>query len=140
MSWLFGRSKHEDESPAEAAERIGTAACALLHAMAQADGDTAGIEEEAIARAMRERFQLSDDVIASVVASAGDAKVDLYKAATVVRDGWGLDDKRQMVKAIRDVIWADGALEGDEQRLASSVAYLLGLPSGDVQGLLKASD
>ena len=134
------RSSAEAATPAADAERVATAACAILHALALSDGDEAPVEREAIRHARRDRFRLDEALIERVEAAASKATTDLYAAAATVRDGWHADERRQVVEAMRDVIWADGRIGGHERRLSRSVGSLLGLPPDEVWAVLSAAE
>lgn len=119
--------------------RADVAACAILQELSLADGAAAPKESTAIHDAMRDLFGMSEPQIQEILGRAAAAREhqhDLSEHARAVATQWSLEDKHRVIEAIRRVIWADGHLSGHEERLASSVVSLLGVPAADAARVL----
>lgn len=122
-----------------AKHRADVAACAILQELSLADGAIASVEADAIHAAMRDLFGMSEAQILEILGRAAVERAhshDLSEHARAVATQWSLEDKHRVIEAIRRVIWADGTLSGHEQRLASSVVSLLGVPAADAARVL----
>lgn len=122
-----------------ARHRADVAACAILQELAMADGEEAPIEHDAIRAAMHDLFGMTEAQILEIEAHASVAREhqhDLSGYARAVATQWSVDDKHRVLDAIRRVIWADGKLSGHEQRLATSVASLLGVSAAEAARVL----
>lgn len=115
------------------------AACAILMELAAADGETALVEQQAITRAMADKFGIHGPSASMVQAIAThsrtpDGNTDSY--ARFIREMWSPSDRRTVLEAVREVIWADGVLDANEEKLVWRLAATLGMPFDEVRGVL----
>ncbi|MCB9681788.1 MAG: TerB family tellurite resistance protein [Alphaproteobacteria bacterium] len=117
------------------------AACAILMELAASDGETAAAEVDAITRVMTTRFGIEGPAAAILRTIADNARLagqTHEDYARFIREMWRPDDRRTVLGAIREVIWADGRLDPGEETLVWKVAAALGLPFDEVRGILAA--
>lgn len=117
------------------------AACALLIELSASDGDEDVLEVESILQAMRAKFGLDEVAVRHVeqlARSARDHGDTAEGYARLLREQWAPDDRKLVLSAVREVIWADGRLDEGEERMVWRLAALLGLPFDEVRGVLAA--
>ncbi|MCB9665438.1 MAG: TerB family tellurite resistance protein [Alphaproteobacteria bacterium] len=115
------------------------AACALLIELSAADGDESPVEVERILDAMRGSFGLDETAVKHVEQLARSARAHGDTAegyARLLREQWAPDDRKLVLAAVREVIWADGRLDEGEELMVWRLAAMLGLPFDEVRGVL----
>lgn len=111
------------------------ATAALLVEVARADTETAGLEQDAMTRLLRERFALSETETQALLA-AGEARADqavsLQKFTRLLHEHLSEQEKAHIVEMLWQVAYADAALDKYEDNLVRKIAALLYLPDSEV--------
>lgn len=127
----LGEPGHAAPEP-EQARRI--AAAVLLLEMAHADNQHHTAEYAEIRSQLQTHFGLDSDEAAELETEArsrAGESVSLYRYLTVLNEGMGLDDKRQVLEMLWRVAYADQQLDPQEERLLRELAELLYLPHSE---------
>ena len=139
-AFLDSLNEREEDDKLEGEEvRIATAAL-LFHAIA-VDGT---IREEEMARLkplMASHFQLEEAGLNRLLTQAEQQEkeaVDIYRFTSVLRDRLSLDEKRQIIAMMWQLVYADGELAPLEDNLVWRTAELLAVPSRDRMELKRA--
>lgn len=110
------------------ADELAAAAVAVFVEAALLDGGFGGEERQTILKLMTERFQIPEAEAASLVDSAAsDAEHGdkLYSATRTIRDGFGIEERIDVMEMLWQVAYADGVLHDYEANLVRRVAGLL---------------
>ncbi len=122
----------DDGVPTASATGSGSverAVAVLLVAAARADGEFAGDEARAVAQLVGERFQLTPEEIADLVAAAAsENRRDLYPVARLLNETLTRDQREDVIGLMWRVVYSDGRLEAHEDALMHRVAKLLEIP------------
>ena len=108
--------------------RRDVAVVALLIEAAQIDRSTATYEMAAIERIVHERFGLEPGVAGELIATARiqlDASLEDWIFATVVREGFSVDERAEILGLLWEVVYADGRLARLEESLLQRLARQL---------------
>ncbi len=139
-AFLDSLNERDKDDKLEADEvRIATAAL-LFHAIA-VDGT---IREEEMARLkplMASHFQLEEAGLNRLLTQAEQQEkeaIDIYRFTSVLRDRLSLDEKRQIIAMMWQLVYADGELAPLEDNLVWRTAELLAVPSRDRMELKRA--
>ena len=134
VAFFAGRTS--GSAQAERVDPVTVAACALLLEIAHADDVFTADERERIARHIRTEMGVSDEEMREVFRAAEEERresVDLYHFTRLLSDHLSRDQRRRLVEAIWEVVYADGSLSTVESHLARRVAELLGFQHPEVQ-------
>lgn len=107
--------------------RLAVAMAALLVEVMQLGG-TAKTERDAVLRAVRQKFGLTDDEAAELVElAAREAKdaVGYYQFTSLINRELGAEDKERIVEMLWQVAYADATLSAHEQHVIRKIADLL---------------
>ena len=122
----LGRDRSDDEMQA--------AVAALLVEAAQMDGSFDEAERDAIAHLLAERFELSEDEVADVIATAEAVENHgnlVFSATQAVRDGLDYEGRVGLMEMLWEVAYADGEIHDWEANLARRVAGLIHVQDKD---------
>jgi uncharacterized tellurite resistance protein B-like protein len=106
---------------------------ALLLEMIRMDGEDRPEQREAVERAVRSSFELSEDEAAELLdlAEAERAEsTDYFQFTSLINDAYTPAQKKQLVETLWRVAYADNALHQYEEYLVRKVADLLHVPHG----------
>lgn len=109
-------------------DELAAAAVAVFVEAALLDGDFGADERRIILEIMTERFEIPQhDAEALIDSAAGDAQHanKLYSATRTIRDGFGEDERIDVMEMLWQVAYADGELHDYEANLVRRVAGLL---------------
>jgi len=121
----------EDGGPAagkHSVDDLHLAAATLLVEAARMDDEFDDSERQAIVAIVQNRFALSDEAVAEVVAAADHAAehaVELSRFASRLRDGFDHDERAEMIEMLWQVVYADGKVDDHEANLLRRIAGLL---------------
>ncbi|MFO7594219.1 MAG: TerB family tellurite resistance protein [Pseudomonadota bacterium] len=118
-----------DRNASEHALRLATAA--LLVEMSRQDETVHDKEREAVATALRERFELQpeevDELYALAEAEVKEA-IDYYQFTSLIKDHFSPEQKERIVELLWQVAAADGHIDSFEEHMVRRIADLLYLP------------
>ena len=110
------------------------AAAALLIEAAHMDGEHDTVEADAISRAVKQRFDLSDDEAASLIEAAGERQSDAIELHTFthqVKKNFSYDERVHLIEMLWEVVLADGELDQFEDSLLRRIAGLIHVTDRD---------
>ena len=125
--------KRDEPVPPE--DKLPAAAAALLIESAALDGQFDDDERDTISRLLGQRFELSPDDVAELIAEgekAVEASVELYGFTRILKDGLDHDGRVELMEMLWQVVYADGVLHDYEANLVRRVAGLLYVPDKEV--------
>lgn len=106
------------------------AVVALLVEASQIDRVVTDGEREAIIRIVRERFGLGGEAARQLVALAQGRFADTLEDRVftrAIREGFGADERREVIEMLWEVVYADGHLARLEEVLMQRLAIQLGI-------------
>ena len=113
---------------------LQVAAVALLVEAAVMDGDFDAAERQVIAGLISDRFGLDGEATEDLIA-AGEEAVEsssqLYAFTRVIKQGFEVDDRVEMIEVLWDVACADGEVHDYEANLVRRVAGLIHVSDRD---------
>lgn len=118
--------------PAEHALQVATAA--LLLEMMRMDDQITAAERESVTRALRAKFGLGEQELATVLALAEEEAREAagyHQFTSLINKGFGAAQKVQIIDYMWQVAFADGHLSAHEEHLLRKIADLLYVPHGD---------
>ena len=128
---ILGRGASGDETGATAAagdDDLQVAAVALLVEAAVMDGEFDEAERDVISGLIADRFGLGDEATRELI-SAGEEAVQrsnqLYAFTRVIKQGFEVEDRVEMIEMLWDVACADGEIHDYEASLVRRVAGLI---------------
>ncbi|MBC8338412.1 MAG: TerB family tellurite resistance protein [Rhodospirillales bacterium] len=116
------------------ANDLRVASVALLIEAAVMDGDFDDAERQVIAGLIAERFDLEGSAIEDLIAAGEEAVEDshqLYGFTRVIKQGFDVEDRVEMIEMLWDVACADGVVHDYEANLVRRVAGLIHVPDRD---------
>jgi len=128
--------------PADDAERIRLAACALLLELAHADGEFSAPERAHVESVLERHFGLSPDRAAELMALAEEQRrssIDHFQFTRLIAEHYDLGQKMVLAEVMWGLILADGQIADHESYLVRKIAYLLDLQPGYLAEARKAA-
>jgi uncharacterized tellurite resistance protein B-like protein len=110
------------------ADEMRLAAAALLVEVATVDETFDSDERTRILGFVTERFRLSDDDAAALVAAAErevDGSVQLYAFTSAISNGFSYDERVELMETLWRVVLADGHVDPHEDQLLRRIAGLI---------------
>ncbi len=117
----------EAERPA-GVDQLHRAAAALMIEAGRMDGHVGDVEQARIEALLRRRFDLSDEALSSLMASAisiVDDSVELHGFTSALVKQLDHEERVELVEMLWEVVYADGELHPFEANLLRRVAGLL---------------
>ena len=124
----------EDGAAAPGGVNLQLATAVLLIDVMRSDGNTSDAERAQALTSLRQRFALSDEALAQLVAQAEQTAMhanDYYSFTSLMNDECTQDQKIQVVEFMWQVAYADGTLDANEHHIISKIAGLLHVTHGE---------
>jgi uncharacterized tellurite resistance protein B-like protein len=109
-------------------DELQLAAAALMVEAATMDSDFDAAERDRIARLVQDRFALSEEEAADLVAEAertAEGSVEWQGFTRAIKDGFDHGERVQLIEMLWEVVYADGQLHDYEASLLRRVTGLL---------------
>ena len=123
---------------------IELATAALLVEVVRSDAKTDPAEQQAVLRAVRERFNLSDEESESLMRLAEEEvrqATDYYQFTSMINQHFDQPQKQQVIELMWEVAYADGELVAHENHVLRRIAELLHIAHGDyIAAKMRARD
>jgi uncharacterized tellurite resistance protein B-like protein len=113
---------------------LQVAAVALLVEAAVMDGDFDAAERQVIAGLISDRFGLDGEATEDLIAAgeeAAESSSQLYAFTRVIKQGFEVDDRVEIIEMLWDVACADGEVHDYEANLVRRVAGLIHVSDRD---------
>ena len=121
-------------SPADAQQALRLATAVLLVEVMRADHDHPVAEQQAVVRALTDRFQLTPDAVADLMALAQETARtanDFHAFTSLCNERFTQPQKIDLVESLWHVAYADAHLDAHENHVISKVAGLLHVTHGE---------
>ena len=121
-------------SPEEETHQLQLATAVLLVEVLRADPALDAAERTTLVRALREKFGLHEDEIASLIELAQDTAKTAYdyqRFTGQLNDQFSQEKKIRVIEAMWQVAYADAHLDANENHVISKVAGLLHVTHGE---------
>lgn len=134
ISRLLESVSDRDDGEKLGADEVRLATAALLFHAIAVDGK---IHEDEMARLkplLTAHFQLSEGELNKLLTQAEQQEkeaIDIYRFTSVLRDRLSLEEKRQIITMMWQLVYADGELAPLEDNLIWRTAELLAVPARD---------
>lgn len=122
------------QSAADAEKALHLATAVLLVEVMRADQNHPEAEQQAVIRALSERFDLSPDSVADLMALAHETARtanDFHAFTSQLNDRFTQPQKVMLVESLWQVAYADAHLDAHENHVISKVAGLLHVTHGE---------
>ena len=122
----------KEESPLE--HRLQLASAALMVEMLHVDEQVTAAEEEKLQLIIKQRFELSDAEIGSLIDLAHNEKhqaTDYYAFTSLLNEHYSQQQKIKLVEDLWQLAYADHHLDKYEEHLLRRLADLLHIPHQD---------
>ncbi len=131
LELLEGRTTGQRPADARAVEM---ATAALLVEVVHAARDVQPAEQQALRRAVHEKFGLDREQADALLHDAEERMrqaTDYYQYTSVINANFTQEQKQQMIELMWRVAYADDVLSAQEQHLIRKIAGLLHVPDGE---------
>ncbi len=111
-------------------ERIPLAAAVLLLEVAHSDGEFHGTESALIGQLLQQHFQVSEDAVNELLILAEQARQqssDLHQFTRDINRSFTQPEKERIIRAVWQLVYADGRLDHFEEALMRQLGSLIGL-------------
>lgn len=129
----FTKPQREKATGSEEATEhdIHVATCALFLEMAGIDGEFSEEEKQTIISILREKYDLSDEHIDSLMSTAEkelESSLDLWQFANLINHHYTDDEKKKILELAWQIVYIDGKLDKHEDYLMHRFSKLLRIP------------
>ncbi len=131
--------KQQDAEPVsqekEDFERIQVATCIILLEVAKSDDEFSSIEKTTLTAILKKKFKLSAEAAEELMAIADrkrEESIDLWEFTHLINKNYTKEEKRKIVEAVWQVIYADEKLDKYEDHFVHKLAKLLQLKHDDL--------
>ncbi len=111
-------------------ERIPLAAAVLLLEVAHSDGEFHDNESELIGQLLQQHFQVSEDSVNELLILAEQRRQqssDLHQFTRDINRSFSQPEKERIIRAVWQLVYADGRLDHFEEALMRQLGTLIGL-------------
>ena len=140
----FDRNIGAQSAPAAERHSVELATAALLVEVVRSDADIAPNEQQAVLRAVRERFGLSDEEAQTLFRLAEDevrTANDYYQFTSLINRHFDQQRKQHVIELMWQVAYADSELAAHENHVLRRIAELLHVTHGDyIAAKMRARD
>ena len=132
-------NKVEDNSTAPPAtpvvDRVAVATAVISLEMAHADNEFSKEEQEHIPALLQKMFDLSEEESADIITSAEEEiknSLDLWKFTNIINRNFDRPQKKEIIRAVWQLVYADGTLDKHEDYLMHKLSKLLNMTHRDL--------
>lgn len=134
-SLLKSVSAKEDIQEIDETARIQIATCVILLEVAKSDDEFSSIEKATIGKILKKEFDISDEAIEELLEIAHmkrEESIDLWQFTHLINENYSKDEKKKIVEAVWNVIYADEKLDMYEDHFVHKLARLLQLDHSEL--------
>jgi len=116
-------------------ERIQIATCIILLEVAKSDDEFLSIEKTTLTAILKKKFEISAEAAEELMEIANrkrEESIDLWKFTHLINENYSKEEKRKIVEAVWQIIYADEKLDKYEDHLVHRLAKLLQLKHKDL--------
>ncbi|MGH6610243.1 MAG: TerB family tellurite resistance protein [Burkholderiaceae bacterium] len=141
---FFDKQIGSTAAPAANRHSIELATAAMLVEVVRGDAKSTAEEQQAVLRAVREKFGLSDQECESLIRLAEDEvrqANDYYQFTSLINQHFDQPQKRRVIELMWQVAYADGELAAHENHVLRRISELLHVPHPDyIAAKIRARD
>ncbi len=133
--FLTGRTPDVEAKPSDDPERIRVATCVILLEVAEYDEDFSPVERKTIESILKKRFGLSEAEAAELIETSARERGKSHGLRTFthfINENYSEDERKRIMEAAWEVIYADETLNGYEDHFVHRLAKLLRLEHSDL--------
>jgi len=111
-------------------ERIQIATCIILLEVAKSDDEFSSIEKTTLTAILQKKFELSAEAAEELMEIANrkrEESIDLWQYTHLINENYTKEEKRKVVEAVWQIIYADEKLDKYEDHFIHKLAKLLQL-------------
>ncbi len=140
----FERNIRVQGAPARERHSIELATAAVLVEVVRSDASVEPSEQQAVLRAVREKFGLSDEEAATLMRLAEEevrTANDYYQFTSLINRQFSQQQKQRVIELMWQVAYADAELSAHENHVLRRIAELLHVTHGDyIAAKMRARD
>lgn len=128
---LFFDSRLAPQPEQDPEQALQLAACALLFEMVKADFEISASELQTMRSAVKEVMDIDDgtaDTLIQLAQEESEAATSLYQFTRLINDHYSLEQKRELIKALWMIAFADGQVDRYEEHYLRKLVDLLYVP------------
>ena len=125
---FFDQRLSQPGAPARKEHTLELATATLLAEVVRLDGEVAPAERDAVLRAMRSHFHLSEEEASTLLRLAEEearGATDYYQFTSLIRERYSQEERQQIVELLWRVAYADETLSAHEHHVIRKIADLL---------------
>ncbi|MBN1832956.1 MAG: TerB family tellurite resistance protein [Deltaproteobacteria bacterium] len=106
------------------------ATCAILLEMAGIDNEFSKEEQESLISILKKRYGLSNEDAEELLLASNkelEGSIDLWRFTNLINRDYAIEEKREIIRIVWEIAYADGKLEKHEDYLLHKLAELLHL-------------
>jgi uncharacterized tellurite resistance protein B-like protein len=116
-------------------ERIQIATCIILLEVAKSDDEFSSIEKTTLTAILKKKFKLSAEAAEELMERADrkrEKSIDIWEFTHLINENYSKEEKRKVVEAVWQIIYADEKLDKYEDHFVHKLAKLLQLRHDDL--------
>lgn len=116
-------------------ERIQIATCIILLEVAKSDDEFSSIEKTTVTAILKKKFDLSVEAVKKLLEIADkkrEESIDLWQFTHIINKNYTKEEKKKIVEAVWQIIYADEKLDKYEDHFVHKLAKLLQLKHDDL--------
>ena len=116
-------------------EQVQIATCIILLEVAKSDDEFSSIEKTTLNAILKKKFQLSAEAADELLERANrkrDESIDLWEFTHLINNNYTKEQKKKIVEAVWQIIYADEKLDKYEDHFVHKLAKLLQLNHNDL--------
>lgn len=116
-------------------ERIQIATCIILLEVAKSDDEFSSIENTTVTAILKKKFDLSVETVEKLLEIADkkrEESIDLWQFTHIINKNYTKEEKKKIVEAVWQIIYADEKLDKYEDHFVHKLAKLLQLKHDDL--------
>lgn len=116
-------------------ERIQVATCIILLEVAKSDDEFSSIEKATVSAILKKKFSLSSEAVEELMKIAEherDESIDLWQFTNIINKNFTKEEKKKVVEAVWQIIYADDKLDKYEDHFVHKLAKLLQLKHNEL--------
>ena len=118
-------------------KKLEVASAALFIEVAKADGDFSDDERKRIIDLMKEEFELDDECVDELLELSEkrvEESISVYEFTSIINEGFSQQEKLELLKNLWRIIYVDGKLDSQEDRLIKIIGGTMNIEHKDIIG------
>ena len=118
-------------------KKLEVASAALFIEIAKADGNFSDDERKRIIDLMKEEFELDDECVNELLKLSEkkvQQSVSVYEFTSIINEGFSQQEKLELLKNLWRIIYVDGKLDSQEDRLIKIIGGTMNIEHRDIIG------